>query len=138
MSKDCKNDFLNTGKGNKRLKDDLSLDLKELVGKERYAILNKLSAYRNVIVHNNGLADNNFLSSYSTEYALGEEVKIDDIDIDSFMKAFTITLVTLMKIYSEEFIPILVMNINRYIPDIIDRAIYINKDNKRDLIKNLI
>lgn len=136
--KDCGNDFINPGKTHKRLKDELSIPLKELIGKNRYKLLNKLSSYRNVIIHNNGFADLNFISNGNAEYSLGEEVQIYDCDIDDYLRAFKMTLIILMQIYNDEFIPILTSNINRYIIDIIDKSIYIDKDNKNDLLKNLL
>ena len=61
---DCKNDFLNPGKTNDRLKKEISINYKEVIGKERYKTLLLLSEYRNVIVHNNGICDTKFINQH--------------------------------------------------------------------------
>lgn len=61
---DCKNDFLNPGKTNDRLKKEISINYKETIGKERYKMLLLLSEYRNVIVHNNGICDTKFINQH--------------------------------------------------------------------------
>lgn len=62
--KDCKNDFINPGKTNDRLKKEISVDYKGTVGADAYKALCLLSDYRNVIVHNNGICDTTFLSQH--------------------------------------------------------------------------
>ena len=57
---DCKNDFLNPGKTNDRLKKEININYKEIIGKDRYKTLLLLSEYRNVIVHNNGICDKQY------------------------------------------------------------------------------
>lgn len=61
---DCKNDFLNPGKTNDRLKKEINIDYKGIIGKERYKTLLLLSEYRNVIVHNNGMCDTKFINQH--------------------------------------------------------------------------
>lgn len=62
--KDCKNDFLNPGKTNDRLKKEIDINYKNTIGAEEYKILSLLSDYRNVIVHNNGICDEPFLKQH--------------------------------------------------------------------------
>ena len=62
--KDCKNDFLNPGKTSDRLKKELSINYKQIVGEAAYKALMLLSDYRNVIVHNNGICDDTFISQH--------------------------------------------------------------------------
>lgn len=62
--KDCKNDFLNPGKTTDRLRKELMVDYKQIVGANAYKALILLSDYRNVIVHNNGICDDTFISKH--------------------------------------------------------------------------
>jgi len=62
--KDCKNDFLNPGKTSDRLRKELGLNYKQIVGNDAYKALSLLADYRNVIVHNNGICDDAFISQH--------------------------------------------------------------------------
>ena len=62
--KDCKNDFLNPGKTSDRLRKELGVNYKQVVGNDAYKALTVLSDYRNVIVHNNGICDDTFISQH--------------------------------------------------------------------------
>ena len=62
--KDCKNDFLNPGKTTDRLRKELMVDYKQIVGVNAHKALILLSDYRNVIVHNNGICDDAFISKH--------------------------------------------------------------------------
>ena len=62
--RDCKNDFISPGKTFDRFKKELQLNYKSIIGEQNYKALGLLSDYRNVIVHNNGICDDKFISKY--------------------------------------------------------------------------
>lgn len=82
ISKEIKNDFLNPTKAQQHFKKNLGIDFKELIGENNFHGLEEISALRNVIVHNNGLADLTFLknpiSNRIGTYRLGELIVIDE------------------------------------------------------------
>ncbi len=57
---DGKNRFINLGSSCSLYKKDLGIDLKKLLGDEKFSRLNVLMVTRNVIVHNNGIIDKEF------------------------------------------------------------------------------
>lgn len=62
--RDCKNDFLNPGKTHDRLKKELGIDYKNIVGQNAFKWLNTIADIRNVVVHNNGICDSTFIRKY--------------------------------------------------------------------------
>jgi hypothetical protein len=100
--KEANNDFLNIGSMKRRfkdleLKDNLGneIDIKSQLGGDLYSNLNTLLLKRNVIVHNNGLADDMYNSHIdgNNKCKLGKEIPInvDEIEkyflsVDSFTK----------------------------------------------------
>ncbi|MBQ7745800.1 MAG: hypothetical protein IJT85_09615 [Ruminococcus sp.] len=108
---DCKNDFLNPGKTNDRLKKEININYKEIIGKDRYKTLLLLSEYRNVIVHNNGICDNKFINQhpevqkhsqitpnietiFSFFCCMGQSVTLLDKEYQRILKSQAITSIT--------------------------------------------
>lgn len=85
--KDCKNDFLNPGKTNRRLEKELKINLKSKVGSEVFKKLVELVEYRNVIVHNNGICDKKFLALNIGNYMERDIIKLDLSDISYYLHA---------------------------------------------------
>lgn len=138
--RDCGNDFINPSKTNQRLKKELGITLKELIHIEDYNAFTKLSAYRNVIVHNNGRADKSFLSQNNMSYQLGDIILVTDDDVDNFRQLYKNLVVKLMGIYRREFIPRLLQDSDTYSSDIIYNAAYLNHGQPiyfRDVIKHV-
>lgn len=110
---DCKNDFLNPGKTNARLKKEIDLDYKAIIEENRYKALSLLAEYRNVIVHNNGLCDTKFINQHpevekhsqivpSTETILaffccmGQAVTLLDAEYQKILNAQAVVAITEM------------------------------------------
>ena len=98
--KDCKNDFLNPDKANDRFKKELGINIKELITSDEFNILKQISAYRNVIVHNNGISDRAFIKSdIGSAY---KERELVNISLDN-LKVFSDTLINIFEILDLEY-----------------------------------
>lgn len=99
--KDCKNDFLNPCKTNRRFKKDLKYDLKANIGIDVFTKLVELAEYRNVIVHNNGICDSKFLSLNIGNYSERDIIEIDLKEIQDYLQAIMHTTSVLDVFYKD-------------------------------------
>lgn len=97
--KDCKNDFLNPDKANDRFKKELDINIKVLIGIDKFKILKEISAYRNVIVHNNGFSDKTFIDTGIGNYKERDLVSISSEDL----QRFSTTLANIVDIIDLEY-----------------------------------
>lgn len=103
FEKDSKNDFMNIDKANERFKKELYIDLKEIIGNKRYNDMKELSAYRNIIVHNNGQCDKKFIRLSIGKYEEQESVIIDVEMLMRYKKTVEDIIVHTGKIYEEVY-----------------------------------
>jgi hypothetical protein len=99
--KDCKNDFLNPGKTNDRLKKEIDVNYKNTVGTEAYKTLSLLSDYRNVIVHNNGICDAPFLKQHP-DVEPHSQIKPSVGTVASFMRIVLKSVIKMNDVYEKE------------------------------------
>lgn len=85
FEKDCKNDFINIHKTNDRFRKELNLDIKAIIGVDKYKSMEEISAYRNVIVHNNGLCDKKFLNLNIGNYNDQDPIIITPYEINQYL-----------------------------------------------------
>ena len=104
---DCKNDFLNPGKTQSRLKKELDIDYKKIIGADEYKFLSLWSDYRNVVVHNNGICDRNFINNYP-EIELRSEVAPKWKSVAVYLQVVESCIKKLDAIYSETILEFVV------------------------------
>lgn len=86
FKKDCKNDFQNADRANDRFKKELGINLRHTVGNEYYQLFKEFSAYRNVIVHNNGVCDRSFITKRIGNYEIHDNILISSDVLIKFAK----------------------------------------------------
>lgn len=96
---DCKNDFLNPGKAQERLKRELSINYKAIIGDELFKSLEFWADCRNVIVHNNGICDRRFVKKYP-DYELRSELIPDWKQTVAYLCAVDLATQKLNQLYS--------------------------------------
>ncbi|WP_046227487.1 HEPN domain-containing protein [Paenibacillus dauci] len=101
--KDAKNDFLNIGKGRRKFKQDLKIDLFELIDTDDIKKINILTSKRNVIVHNNGIADKSFSNSISIDCEIGREIEITKKEVEEYFLTIGTLSSNLNEIYAQEY-----------------------------------
>ncbi|OQY00496.1 MAG: hypothetical protein B6I26_07970 [Desulfobacteraceae bacterium 4572_130] len=82
--KDSRNQFLNMGSINKKLKKVFSIDLKKDLGNDSFNFLSKMYSSRHVIIHNGGFKDKEYISQTGekkSEFKKSVSIKIEDIRI---------------------------------------------------------
>lgn len=97
--KESKNDFVNVGKGKEKFNSELNINLDLLLGTEILKELNVIMLKRNVIVHNNGIADKPFTNQAGIKCNLGQPIPISTEDISHYIS----TVETLVNKIKEEF-----------------------------------
>ena len=99
--KDCKNDFLNPGKTTDRLKKEIGINYKMVIGADTYKALSLLADYRNVIVHNNGICDATFICQHP-EVEKHSQIKPSLASVATFIQTVLDTVNELNKVYEQE------------------------------------
>jgi hypothetical protein len=79
--KEAKNEFINIGKIIQKFSSDLKIDLNSILEEDLIRKLNILMLKRNVIVHNNGNADNIFISQSDINCKIGDPIPIENKEI---------------------------------------------------------
>lgn len=96
---DCKNDFLNPGKTQERLKRDLNINYKDKIGHDIFKSLVFWADCRNVIVHNNGICDKRFVKKYP-DYELRSELIPNWQQTTAYLCAVDVAVKNLDQLYS--------------------------------------
>ena len=129
--RDCKNDFLNPGKTQDRLKRELGINYKGIVGGDVFKILQALACSRNVIVHNNGICDDTFIKQYP-EIELRAELAPKCQSVEGYLQIVDFTINKLDEIYRQAILKsaigqikyeVILSNIDAYIPSQEERKI---------------
>ena len=103
FEKEAKNDFLNWGKTFSIFKKDFNIPMDTFITKDEKKLLHEYSEVRNVIIHNNGLADEKIINNYSNKYQLGESIEITNADIFGYINISNKLIIELEKYYNIEF-----------------------------------
>lgn len=105
VNKSTRNDFMEIDKAKNQYKDALNVLIKELIPEDDWETLIDLCKIRNVIVHNNGLVDEQFLrtNTYNRfrDNIDGELVFIKESDINSFLKSMIVFFNELEKLFDK-------------------------------------
>jgi len=95
--KDTKNNFSNIGNTNKKYKDDLNINLKQIIGQKNFDILRMMQMKRNVIVHNNGNADSAYANENNSNITLNDQVPINITEVRKFIASVYILIKSINK-----------------------------------------
>jgi hypothetical protein len=113
FSNESKNDFINIDKTMKKFKTGLGIDLKKILDERDIKKINELFLKRNAIVHNNGFADNIFISQSGIKCKIGDLVPISDQDISDY----SIVIARIVEKIENEFEKIIYPEIHLRIED---------------------
>lgn len=83
--RETRNDFMNIGKAKRKYKNDLGIDLKEIIGEPELKKLNLMILKRNVVIHNNGNVDNSFLEQSGMDIKKGHPIPIQIDEIEDYV-----------------------------------------------------
>ena len=101
FSDNCMNDFICTGKTQRRFKRELGIDYKKTIDPSVYKALTMLSDFRNVIVHNNGICDAKFRRKY-TDIERHSEIYPQYESLCTYLSAIDFAVIKLDEIYQQE------------------------------------
>lgn len=108
---DCKNDFLNPGKAQERLKRELGIDFKDTISPDAFKWLDVISDSRNVIVHNNGICDMRFVKKHP-EIELRAELSPKFETVVSYLKALKYVTVKLDDVYQKAILDSVIVHLS--------------------------
>lgn len=101
------NDFMNIQKANNHYKKALNINLKELINDNSFNLLLDICSIRNVVIHNNGFIDENFLNSKSYKkyknLIVGNMLFLNEEIIKDFYFAITNLLEILETLFNQYF-----------------------------------
>lgn len=101
------NDFMNIQKANNHYKKALNINLKELINDNSFNLLLDICSIRNVVIHNNGFIDENFLNSKSYKkyknLIVGNMLFLNEEIIKDFYFAVTNLLEILETLFNQYF-----------------------------------
>lgn len=101
------NDFMNIQKANHHYKKALNINLKELINDNSFNLLLDICSIRNVVIHNNGFIDENFLNSKSYKkyknLIVGNMLFLNEEIIKDFYFAVTNLLEILETLFNQYF-----------------------------------
>lgn len=117
FEKDCKNDFINIDKTNDRFKKELGINLKSTIGNDMYKDMKEISAYRNVIVHNNGICDKKFLGYGIGTYNVEDTVKVKFKDINRYLETTKEAIRLVGKIYEDMYLDEVIEELENGLPN---------------------
>jgi len=83
--REIRNDFMNIGKAKRKFKNDLGIDLKDIIGEDDLKKLNLMILKRNVIIHNIGNVDNSFLEQSGMDIKVGRPIPIQIDEIEDYV-----------------------------------------------------
>lgn len=108
VKKHTGNDFMNIDKANNHYKRALDINLKDVFTPQVWNDLIDIVSIRNVIVHNNGRADNKFkdLPSYIRLQDKMEEdyFKLEEADLDHYFESVNVATGQIIEVYYEKYV----------------------------------
>lgn len=107
INKHTGNNFMNIEKANTDYKKAFDLDLKKVVEKDVWNDLIDIVNLRNMMIHNNGMADER-LKKTATYKRLndkfsGKLFKLDSADINKYLKSVTYAVTVISNLYLEQY-----------------------------------